>query len=587
MGVFGITPEVRAPYSLGTIDCVSDKPFKFNPIYTVTSGARFLDENMDLCFPPDLLNRKYDQTKRSRFGPCVEHNGNIFTVSDVSIKYAVRRMTGLRFPDEPGKDQLMADNQKSFIAAHEQSLLEFFTEHSPSAEDFLNIEHEAIEHHADVHPKRALRIAAYLDACETGELWKPIWMREHRTRGKVVLYKAKKDEVAKINKYQRAIGDLGVFASLEGAWITKAMKNATDGVPCRYKGGDMTFIQKPSGAKLDQIFADLEKPIGRYSFYLHSDDSVLAIHAGGEIYRFNIDIAGCDASHSQCLFDLLVKVAVGHEGDMSRLVDQCRLPFMVVSNDNPKNRVVFETSDNRARLYSGSTLTTLINNLANYLIGMAIADAAIPVQKTGCATPFGPISFGRLHTASVLLRAITETGYVCTLETCEILEDVQFLKNSPIKCTDGVHRSMLNLGVPLRASGTCKGDLPGRGNLKIRGTDFQAGLLRGFFPAASCTFINNMKKAAGPSTTDFSKEVAAYTAYKHISTESHVFDDASVYARYRLTDTEIAQVEQFSTSIHGEFSASPGLSKILEKDYGLSCINRVVPGYVRDSRVCG
>lgn len=487
----------------------------------------------------------------------------IYTASDHNIKYAVRRMIGKRFPGDPGRDELMNERQRIFIDQHSDALQSYFDSNRPSSDEFTSTLRSAREHHADTHPKKMLRINAYSDWCASGEILGRVWLRRDRRDVKLVLYKAKKDEVAKPNKYQRAIGDLGVSASLEGAWLTKAMKNRTDGVPLLYKGGHLTFIQKPTGHVLDQVFEDLVNPQGRYAFYLHSDDSCLSIRINGVVYRFNVDISSCDASHSMHIFALLESLAGRHSDAMKRLVDQCRLAFMVRSRSG-KGKIVFKTRDNRPRLYSGSTITTLINNLANYLIGMAIADMQFPTREL---TP--------QEVGALVEEAISTTGYVCTLVYCEITEDLQFLKNSPILSTDGSYRSMLNLGVLLRASGTCKGDLPGRGALRERGKAFQAGLLQGFYPKSACTVVDNMKLVAGPLNPKFEATIRDVLSYKHIRQDAVSFSDESVYRRYRLSPSEIASIEEFSSSDYGMFTANAGLSKILDVDYGLHCLNRI------------
>lgn len=535
-------------------------------MYKVLKGSQyFVDGNVE--FPYDCRSNKFDGSYRTRFGPCVEHNGVILSASDHNMKYAVRRMIGKRFPGIPGKDEMMIENQRVFIQDHLQPLYEFFSENSPSREDYNGTLYEARLHHMDPHAKRELRIAAYKDSFESGLLTEEVWMRGSAD-AKVVLYKAKKNEYAKPNKYLRAIGDLGVSASLEGAWLTKQMKNYTDGVPLNYKGGTLTFIQKPDGDKLTELFKDVISPKGRFAFYLHSDDSVLGIRVGNKVYWFNIDISGCDASHSKYIFALLEKLSLANEKDMKRLVDQCRLPFVVRSHCS-KAKIIFKTRDNRPRLYSGSTITTLINNLANYLIGLAIADTIIPDDATAA------------EVALLLQKAIEKTGYIVTMDICEYEEDISFLKNGPIRNSKQEFESMLHLGVPLRASGTCKGDLPGKGALAPRARAFQASLLQGCYPRAKSTVIDLMKEAAGPVNGNHHED---YLQHKAISDNAVTYDDQSIYRRYRLTPREQQLLHGFAASGFGEFSANTALDKILNKDYGLRCVNEYAEDLTCDPR---
>lgn len=314
----------------------------------------------------------------------------------------------------------------------------------------------------------------------------------------------------------------------------------------------MEFVASPIPAKLEEVFNSLLSPAGRYHAVAFSDDSCFSIRHKGEVHVYNVDISKCDASHTEALFDALVKITPerGQE-DMQRLTDQCGLPITISSLWDKKRRCILRPV--HKLLYSGSTLTTAINNLATFLIMKAFVECRYD----------GPQS---------LIEAAESVGYVITLERCHLPEDIQFLKHSPVYDDTGVLRPMLNLGVLLRLSGTCKGDLPGRGDIQTRAESFQRGLLDGAYPYTQFTMLTNMKLAAGVSNEKVREVVAKILEYKVVDGKYPAYrvDPDSMYKRYRLTQTEILDLEIFSTLGYCGHFGGTSVDKVLGKDYGLS-----------------
>jgi hypothetical protein len=248
------------------------------------------------------------------------------------------------------------------------------------------------------------------------------------------------------------------------------------------------------------------------------------------------------------------------EDDMKRLIEQCKLAIKVY-DVNDRNRYV-KLLPHGPRLYSGSTITTLINNLANILICKAIAESVA------------------LNGPADIVAAAARVGYVVTCEKCETPEDIQFLKHSPVVDTAGNLRAMLNLGVLLRASGVCRGELPGKKYVpeKQRAASFQHALLHGMYPRVSFQLLTNMlhqcRNTHEVTLRKAQARVAHKMKYKISADEAEHFsvDSKCVFARYRLTPDQIAQVENgFGTGRYEESFANDALEKILEKDYGLKC----------------
>ena len=533
----------------------------------VRGGKYFVDGDLDFGHDFDPFEKR-DGTYRTVFGPSVGHNGIIYRDSDFSMRSALRRLTGCRVDVET--DLKLEQAQTNFLCLNGPEVLSYF--HSLDF-DFQLPSEEAQLHRSDPHPKKDLREQAFDELCLTGDVFLPVWMRANPKGEKIVLYKAKKNEYAKPGKYMRAIGDLGVSASLEGAWLTKYMKTAVARKAYTTVDFSLKFVMKPDHSELQYVFDQLINPDHRVFFVYHSDDACVAIRVGGVVYRFNLDISSCDASHSPALFNQLKKTANKHEPTMTRLVEQCQLPCEIRSRQRKKNgrvkKLVLKTKDGRARLYSGSTLTTLLNGLANLNIGLSITQATIPDGAT------------MAQVAVILKEAAARVGYIITVQCCEIVEDLQFLKHSPTLTSEGEYAPMLNLGVLLRASGVCKGDLPGRGDLARRGKFFQAALINGAYPRSHSTFIDTMRHQAGPLNPNITTD---QFSYKVTQTDHHTFVDSSIYRRYRLSTEQVSQLLVFASSGFGYQTANPGLSSVLNVDYGLECINRY-PLTIQDPRL--
>jgi len=158
------------------------------------------------------------------------------------------------------------------------------------------------------------------------------------------------------------------------------------------------------------------------------------------------------------------------------------------------------------------------------------------------------------------------------MDECCKPEDLQFLKCSPCKDIHGVYRPVLNLGVLLRLSGTCKGDLPGRGDWTKRAAKFQGSLLHGYMTCARWPMLDAMRKRY-----PLEKINGVYQFEKHEELDWKMngggnFTDAAVLARYDLSDIEVEDVSKFFNETNiGQTIGNDGLSKILAKDYGLKC----------------
>jgi hypothetical protein len=505
----------------------------------------FHDGNLRFPHDPNF----YDGAYRTVFGPAVCHNGRIYSASNENVALAIRRLTAKRCPERPGYHEKLFENQEKYIG---NDFLPFLKRLQQKYFHFLepleSCSDEATAHHADPHQKKALRLAAYRDLVDRGWLGDPahLWMSSAR-------WKMKREEWAKAGKKPRMIVDMKTPASLLGFRYMELLKQCQAAEPVSHNGGLIYFCKSPDPVTMRYVFKELEKPSTRFFYVLFSDDACFAVHTPSGVKRFNFDISSCDASHSASLFYALKALfPVWQQPEIQRLIDQCRSPLKIVSTQD-KNMFV-KLRPKRPMLYSGSTITTAINNLANFMIAHSVSTL----------TTFSPAN---------ITAAAEKVGYIVTgVDELSCIEDIQFLKHSPVYDEQGELHPLLNLGVLLRASGVCHGDLPGRGPLAIRARKFQASVLRGMYPYARFTLADKMKLAAGYDYIDLPGVTKADIAFKvgDFKDRSFVALDSSIYKRYKLADHEIDALHfEFATSGYMSFFRHTAIDKILGLDYGL------------------
>lgn len=547
------------------VPCLIDKPYVDNRRFRVLKGQEFLTPEGRIKFTADSHPRP-DGCYRTLFGPNVSHTGVILEQSDDNMSKAATRLTCARenpatkLPDLAW-DARLTLNQVRFLQTHQQFIADVRALYRSSF-DFTNILNEALEHYDDPHPKRELREHAMAEMHIDGQFHGRLWLDQ-------LLLKMKPNEIAKPGKYPRCIGDLGVAASLQGFVLTAMLKHAQEDHPIDTLGGTLSFMASPSPNKLAAAFEKLITPPGAFFFCYFSDDSCLSFWHGGRVYRYNLDISQCDASHGDALFDAYVQLYPEElQVEAQVLIDQCSLPFRVVSRDG-KERIVFQPRGKC--LFSGVTITTGINNLANKTICLAIMEA---IQGGGFD-----------GTTSFITNAALSAGYMVTCVDCtDDWHHLQFLKHSPVIDTDGVLRALLNVGVLLRLSGCCDGDLPGRGDLQPRAEAFQHALLRGASPLARYTLLTRMIESTGqpPIPEAVAKRVDLLLQYRvdfsdHANNPFLVSDD-EVYRRYQLEPHHIDELnEGLGTATFGTIHRSVASDQILFVDYGLTPGPRVDP----------
>lgn len=541
----------------------------YNEEFLVVRGREFfIDGRIVFPIEPKQVDRYY----YTFTGPCIDAELDVQGRTDHNIALAMNRLFNTRKPLEVGFHQRLQRNQIQFAQEHMQAFSKIARDYAPFFDAFVDYYHEIQEHYQDPHEKKAARIHAWdeLRASGRAHLLLDDWLKLYKTQRGTYLTAQFKLEYAKALKKGRMIMNLRTEASLRGFRPCEFMKAAQAGVHIEYRGGIAIFCKSPDREKLREYFQMLERPTYRFVYLYFSDDAVLGYWRDGRVCWHNIDISSCDASHTQAVFDTLLTLVPRHMLDeFKALVKQCRGNFRVHSEYYHKWYVEFKPLF--ARLYSGSTLTTLINNIANQMIMMAVGD--LPVIG-----------------AEFLENAAASAGYVITgTQELTRFEEVQFLKHSPV--FDGhEYKPFLNPGVLFRLMGRCKMDLPGRGPLPGRARAFAAALLKGAYPYVHSPFLHAFRSNLYRGDTIFErdrklirKHASLQLRYK-VGEESQTglvtgnvkdrweFKDEDIFKRYALSPGEVSEILWVVKTIqYGQFYSSPTFSKILQMDYNMGC----------------
>ena len=520
-------------------ECISGKEF-YGP-----NGLKF-NVYEDVGQPPDCPN---DGGYRTIYGPSVSFKRIIHANTNKSLNDAFNgRILLLR----PGDDLLRAQ-QVSFIAAHRESgLLTKLHLRWCALVPTVDFMTDIADHISDPHNKKRLREEAWASTLDQGIAEGELWLTNSRVKIKI-----KRDEFAKMHKVGRTIADMGVSASLVGFMLTHRLKTHMIKALVDH-GHESHFLMSPSEEGLQEAFDSMLNPKYTSYFLYFSDDSTYTVRTPEGVRWWNIDISKCDCSHTPRLFQLLLEMTPPcSQRIMEVLIGQCAADLVIDAPERRygRHKVRLRSKNGEPHLLSGSTLTTIINNLACLLIRLSFQEI------TGVVT------------TAKLVNAARTCGYIITAEECHVFEKVQFLKHSPTLDVSGTYRPLLNLGVLLRATGTCRGDLPGRGPLPARAAAFQRLLLNGMYNTSHFPLIDSMKAKVASAKFSAKDERIALMRIgetKLVHKTHFTFDEASIARRYDLSLADIRELtEGLGNAGFGEVHDSHASRVILFTDYGL------------------
>lgn len=307
------------------------------------------------------------------------------------------------------------------------------------------------------HVKQKIRMRAWKKLVEHGMILDELYME--RVAGKL-----KTGEKAKPGKKPRVIGDYTTEGSLLGGYLIGRFKKAFTENILNHKDDFIQFCDSPHVSTLSGVFKRHLEVINFGATY-YSDDSIYSVRSTeGKLCHYCVDISSCDVSNGKTIFALLQELSNGDTvaaDIVKRLIKQCATNLRVTHPQDRGESFTFESS--RPVEYSGSLITTVLNNIASSVIGMSVYDSL----KNGA-----PESDIRGN----ILAAAERVGYIVTVSERSDFASLQFLKNSPTRLGE----SYVNLGVLLRGLGGCHGDFPGRGPLEGRVEDFVSSVVAGY-----------------------------------------------------------------------------------------------------------
>lgn len=513
-------------------------------------------------------DEKKDGSYKTYFSPCFYHSGVVYQSDDSGLEFAFNyRMACAREPFKPGfcafDGDVPGSGYHNYLC---QNQLKFFSE-NPLLKEFVDqfsneiqvwfsnigdLDEKLIEYAKLPHPKLKLRLRALENILSSGDFF-------HATFNRRVSGKMKKAELAKWRKISRLINDLTTEGSLMCGFVADQVKQCMASYTREHW---FQFVKSPNLHDLKNVFDKMICPLEQVYFPFFSDDSCVAIRCVDGLFMANVDISSCDGSHTKAVFDLL-RSTTSKDSRLHRFVDgaikQCEMP-LTLRSAGTQQKVLLKP--NQPVLYSGSSLTTLINNFAN----IAIA-CAVKTQVTATT---------RMDECQELIRSAAEAaGYIVTIARCDTYHGIQFLKHSPCVARCGTLVPVLNLGVVLRSSGSCWGDLPTYSASHGKHLTF-----------AERAFLYNVSQTqcyANSPTYDF---LAAMRAKFHSSEKimrpnsayhflvdriegdfsSYEIPSSEIALRYKLTTCDVDEL--CTTLDSGSMAHCPASRAILYLDYG-------------------
>lgn len=486
------------------------------------------------------------------FGPSFSCKSFMYANDAIGIRGAVRRVTCAREPEEFWLHEDLRDNQTrafeecSWISRWENWFRSGLVE---ELDDTCDAEDERRKWVEAEHPKRELRRKAWMDIHVDGRT-------SDHTYTRCINYGVKTGELLARGKYLRAVGDCTTHGSLKLGYFMDKVKGQFQKT---YKEGELTleFVKTPDLAKLREIFAHLISPPSGVYFVFFSDDSCTSVRCADGVLMVNMDISAADGSNFQPIFDTLsgvMSVDSRFNADVSGAFDQLRLPALIRNPENPKEKVILAPVPD-AILYSGSVLTTSVNNMANTCIALWFN-----------AYYFFP-TMTKEEAVEGLRRAAFDVGYKVKVDVCADYSKLQFLKHSPVYNNDGVLDAIMNIGCLLRGYGTVIGDVPGSSKIPLaqRFRTFNSEVIRGRVHCGNHC-INDAFRT---------KIVSERTVVKQSYLESVITGNQLGYVtseelgkRYGLTGCRMEELASYIAGADvGEFIATPVLDTIFFADY--------------------
>jgi len=239
----------------------------------------------------------------------------------------------------------------------------------------------------------------------------------------------------------RMIADLGVSNTQVTACQIPHVKDAM-GVPYFVGPHEVRYIGSPDHDVLTDLFKWLmDPPTGGLRMCYFSDDCCFSVKCRDGVLWANGDISQCDGSHRSGLFNLVEQfLTTNVDGTRSEFFGSITKAFSLLQNQfvvrnahNAKEKKTYKF--NEPKLYSGSTLTTVVNNFASLAMFFSLVKL-VP----------DPSLVTRSQYAAAYALAAEKVGYIVKCSVCETVEQLQFLKHFPCRGSDGNYHAIMSIG---------------------------------------------------------------------------------------------------------------------------------------------
>jgi hypothetical protein len=529
-----------------------DPEFRFNNRFEVTKlRGGIIWNGEDIRFSES--SPEFSKLYKSVFGPCFHSNTVLTNSGNDGLCGAIRRITAMRRPEIPGYHQMLIDKQYEAVDLYENEILEWTTLFQERLRNILIDQPGPDElrqlwtHQA--HAKKKLRVKTEEEFDQVGKADLP----EEVTH---ISYKTKPGEFLAQGKHTRAVGDLGPLLTLVLAYFMDFIK-AVFAERFTFNHVELQHIKKPEKELLKEMYDELIHPIGGV-FKYYSDDSCFGCECLDGTFMSNIDISQCDGSNYNPVFDILeeaMKVDERYENDIISCFEQLELPFKIVSADRTQSAVFVPrmAGERKQRiLYSGSVLTTSVNNMANTLIAIAISRNYHPRMM-------------KADIPAMIVAAAESVGFRVKIDVCHTYHDLQFLKTSPAMVS-GKIVPYQNLGAWLRGFGMFTGDVPGSSKIPLidRCRIFNSDVVKSRVHSGDHIIHEAFKSHIVNAT------LSQPDTFNMLVGEDHTFIPTDELAlRYKVS---VSSLEELASQIVdmqvSEKLWSPVLDSIFSKDYG-------------------
>lgn len=555
MGSFSEQPRRLTP----GFDYVSKPP----ALYLITK-VEGLSDPMDYPYPLFTTHHKYNDEYYTWCGPSFHVPGQNFPGCGAGeYKAAVSRLIALRKPDKIGYCQRLTYNQSKVVRLFRSYFHHFHIFIYTNLNERI-YEDAYLDWVNQPHVKQQLR--------QDVDFKHKRYMDSHKDLNKPVQAKLKAGEIHTMDGKSRLIGDLGVNNTQITAAHVDYYKRAME-YPYIVGGYESRFIAHPSHDLLSSTFNWLrDVPIGHCHFAYFSDDCSFSLGCSDGVLLANGDISQCDGSHRNQLFDIVEKIMrFTPNGDHSLAYDSIGYAFSLlgkpveIHNKHNYSEYVRYTF-NQKRLYSGSTLTTIINNFANLLIFFSL-HKRVP----------DPSQFTKAQMADEYRLAAERVGYIVKCAICERYEDLQLLKHSPCLGDDGVYHPIMNLGTFMKSRGRCYRDLSHvYGNSKVplieRFKRYTKDVTVGQIPWGNHSINDAFRRSAGVTLDSSVMDLALRENLILRSTGGYptpFFSLDALSVRYRCTINDLQELcDHIAASDIGIIINLPVCHFIYSKDYG-------------------